>query len=64
MISNKMSVAKEADHIIVLDSGEVKEDGSHQELMERGGLYAALVEKQEQGISRQEEENAEEELTA
>lgn len=64
MISNKMSAAKEADRILVLDNGVVTEDGSHQQLMERGGLYATLVEKQEKGISRQEEENADDERTA
>lgn len=64
MISNKMSAAKEADRILVLDNGVVMEDGSHQQLMEKGGLYATLVEKQEKGISRQEEENADDERTA
>uniref|UniRef100_A0A8C7YEN9 Transporter 1, ATP-binding cassette, sub-family B (MDR/TAP) n=1 Tax=Oryzias sinensis TaxID=183150 RepID=A0A8C7YEN9_9TELE len=64
MISNKMSAAKEADRILVLDNGVVTEDGSHQQLMERGGLYATLVEKQEKGISRQEEENTDDERNA
>ena len=31
-----------ADRIIVLDQGRIAETGSHQELLARGGLYAAL----------------------
>lgn len=56
LISNKMSVVEKANHIIVLDDGIVKEEGSHDELMNKGGLYAGLVEKQNRGFHRQEEE--------
>jgi ATP-binding cassette, subfamily B, bacterial len=34
---------RDADQIVVLDSGVVAERGTHEELMEHGGLYAALV---------------------
>ncbi|XP_041843109.1 antigen peptide transporter 1 [Melanotaenia boesemani] len=57
MISNKMSVAEKANHIIVLDNGTVKEEGTHGELMKKAGLYAELVEKQKKGINREAEEN-------
>uniref|UniRef100_A0A7N6AD47 Antigen peptide transporter 1 n=1 Tax=Anabas testudineus TaxID=64144 RepID=A0A7N6AD47_ANATE len=56
LISNKMSVVEKANHIIVLNDGMVKEEGSHDELMKKGGLYAELVEKQNRGFHRQEEE--------
>ncbi|XP_013871832.1 antigen peptide transporter 1 [Austrofundulus limnaeus] len=52
MISNKMSVVEKADHIIVLDSGAVKEEGSHDRLMKSSGLYAEMVKKQETGFNR------------
>lgn len=56
LISNKMSVIEKANHIIVLNDGMVKEEGTHDELMKKGGLYADLVEKQNRGFHRQEEE--------
>uniref|UniRef100_A0A3P8W604 Transporter 1, ATP-binding cassette, sub-family B (MDR/TAP) n=2 Tax=Cynoglossus semilaevis TaxID=244447 RepID=A0A3P8W604_CYNSE len=43
LISNKMSVVEKASHIIVLSEGTVKEEGSHQELLKRDGLYAAML---------------------
>ncbi|XP_070691712.1 antigen peptide transporter 1 [Pempheris klunzingeri] len=58
LISNKMSVVEKANHIIVLDDGMVKEEGSHDELLKKGGLYAELVRKQNMGFHRQEEERS------
>ncbi|XP_034554645.1 antigen peptide transporter 1 [Notolabrus celidotus] len=55
-ISNKMSVVEKADHIIVLNEGLVKEEGTHGELMEKDSLYAELVRKQNTGFHRQGEE--------
>ncbi|KAM7421474.1 hypothetical protein PAMA_015557 [Pampus argenteus] len=57
LISNKMSVIEKANHIIVLNNGSVQEEGSHEELMRKNGLYTELVEKQNMGFHRQEEEN-------
>lgn len=55
LISNKMDVIKNADHIIYLDDGVVKEEGSHDELLKLGGYYADLVEKQNTAFHRQEQ---------
>lgn len=55
LISNKMSVVQKADHIIVLSNGTVEDEGTHDQLMQKGGLYAELVEKQNMGFHRQEE---------
>ncbi|KAI3361350.1 hypothetical protein L3Q82_013526, partial [Scortum barcoo] len=57
LISNQMSVVEKANHIIVLSDGMVKEEGSHDELLEKGSLYAELVRKQNMGFHRQEEKN-------
>ncbi|CAN9514202.1 unnamed protein product [Ophioblennius macclurei] len=54
LISNNMSMVKNADHIIVFNNGMVEEEGSHDELMSKGGLYAEQVEKSNLGFHRQE----------
>jgi ATP-binding cassette, subfamily B, bacterial MsbA len=42
VIAHRLSTVESADRIIVLDQGRIAEMGSHQELLARGGLYAAL----------------------
>src|SRR5204862_7084739 len=42
-IAHRLSTVRDADQIVVLDKGAVVERGSHEELLERAGLYAALV---------------------
>lgn len=45
-ISHRVSTIKNADHILVLDQGQVIEEGSHEELLQGGGSYFELHEKQ------------------
>ncbi len=49
IISHRVSSAKLADQILVLDEGKIVERGDHGSLMEQKGVYAALFEKQTQG---------------
>ncbi len=46
IISHRISTVKDADMIIVLDNGNIKEQGTHDELVTSGGIYAELHEKQ------------------
>ncbi len=48
IISHRVSSAKLADHIIVLDEGKIVEQGNHNSLMDKRGVYADLYEKQTQ----------------
>ncbi|MDQ3699970.1 MAG: ABC transporter ATP-binding protein/permease [Chloroflexota bacterium] len=46
LISHRFSTVRMADRIVVLEDGRIAEQGSHQELLRRGGTYADLYEKQ------------------
>ncbi|MFI6076401.1 ABC transporter ATP-binding protein [Actinoplanes sp. NPDC051343] len=46
VISHRFSTVRRADRIVVLDGGQVSEQGSHEELMAEGGQYAELFELQ------------------
>jgi ATP-binding cassette subfamily B protein len=49
LISHRFSTVRMADRIIVLRDGKVEEQGSHDELVARGGLYEELFAMQAQG---------------
>jgi len=46
VIAHRLSTVKAADRIVVLDGGIILQEGTHTELIERGGLYRRLVERQ------------------
>ncbi len=46
VIAHRLSTIRKADKIIVLDKGEIKEMGSHEELLQQGGFYSQLHEMQ------------------
>jgi len=49
LISHRFSTVRMADRILVLENGELTEAGSHEELLEMGGMYAELFQLQAKG---------------
>ena len=46
VIAHRLSTIQHADKILVLDKGEIKEQGTHEELLEKEGWYASLHQMQ------------------
>ena len=46
VIAHRLSTVRDADQIVVMDDGCVVENGNHDELVAKGGLYAQLVARQ------------------
>ena len=49
MVSHRVSTARHADRIVVLDEGQIIEIGTHQDLLDAGGYYAELERVQREG---------------
>ena len=47
LISHRISTVKRCDNIIVLQDGQIIEKGSHKELLNLGGIYAEMYERQQ-----------------
>ena len=46
VVAHRLSTVKNADEIAVIDNGEITEQGTHEELMKKGGMYACLYTQQ------------------
>ena len=46
IVTHRMSSARIADRIIVMNDGGIVEEGTHESLMKQGGMYAEMFEKQ------------------
>ena len=51
VIAHRLATVRKADRIIVLDHGEIVEEGTHDSLQARGGLYARLARLQFEGMA-------------
>ena len=45
-MAHRLSTIKEADLILVMNNGNIIEQGTHSELLEKGGFYAKLYNSQ------------------
>ena len=61
VIAHRLSTVRRADHIYVMEQGEVAEVGTHEQLLAKGGLYNKLYEMQ---FKDQEEDEAEKEVVS
>ena len=54
VVAHRLSTIKNADKIIVIDRGLIQEEGTHQELLDKGGIYKALHDTQfkETGLAK------------
>jgi len=46
LVAHRLSTVKNADTIVVLDKGTVVEQGTHDDLLQKGGVYSKLVQRQ------------------
>jgi subfamily B ATP-binding cassette protein MsbA len=46
LIAHRLSTIKNADRVLVIDNGKVVEQGTHEALLKKGGLYQDLYERQ------------------
>ncbi len=52
VIAHRLATIESSDRILVMKKGKLIEEGSHEELRSRGGLYAQLAKLQEQGLAK------------
>ncbi|CAL8095684.1 unnamed protein product [Calicophoron daubneyi] len=60
VIAHRLTTVRHADLILVLENGVVRESGTHEELIAREGLYAAMLSNQNQMEATREEDEDEE----
>ena len=51
MIAHRLKTVRNADQIIVIDKGRIAEQGKHNELVKKGGIYARFIDSRKQAVS-------------
>ena len=46
MVAHRLSTIRESDVILVMNQGHIVEQGTHEQLLEKGGFYATLYNSQ------------------
>ena len=51
MIAHRMNTIKDADKILVLDKGKIAEEGTHDELMNKNGIYKKMWDEYKKSVN-------------
>ena len=51
MIAHRLKTVRNADQIVVIDKGRIAEQGKHDELVKKGGIYARFIDSRKQAVS-------------
>ena len=51
MIAHRLKTVRNADQIVVINKGRIAEQGKHEELVAKGGIYARFIESRKQAVS-------------
>ncbi|WP_028504956.1 ABC transporter ATP-binding protein [Ruminococcus sp. FC2018] len=51
MIAHRLKTVRKADNIVVIESGKIAQQGTHEQLMQQGGIYKSFVESRREAAS-------------
>ena len=51
MIAHRLKTVRNADQIVVIDKGRIAEQGKHEELVAKGGIYARFIDSRKEAVS-------------
>ncbi len=51
MIAHRLKTVRHADQIVVIDKGRIAEQGKHEELVAKGGIYARFIDSRKEAVS-------------